>query len=488
MANAQFENPDDLPGLKRPFAVPAPLGLLERHLKQKGGRTIAVGGCVRDHVLGLEPLDFDLEVYGLSLEELRASLAEIGKVHEVGRSFGVMKTHIFAKSEDMVVDVALPRRENKIGRGHRGFIVDSDPDMSFEEASARRDFTMNAMGIELESGQLLDPHNGRSDLQTRELRHVSGAFSEDPLRVLRACQFASRFGLSIHPTTETLCKQLNSELASVSQERLWNEIKKLLLLSPWPSIGLWAMEKTGALSLFPELKALQECPQEPEWHPEGDVWVHTLMVVDEAAQIARDERLSEEEALILLLAAVCHDFGKPVTTTRAKGQIRSPMHEQAGEQPSNRFLKKIGAPETIRTSVLPLVLEHLKPYQLYRDRKKVTDAAIRRLSCRVSIPRLLRIAKADFLGRTTDQALSRVDEAGEWLTRETERLYVKESAPKPILQGRHLLEYGFSPGPELGELLKCAFEAQLNGAFSNLEDALSWLNSKSTNTSHKGST
>lgn len=463
-----------LPGLSRPFPRSAALSSIHEAIARAGGRARVVGGAVRDHLLGQAPKDVDVEVYELSLADLERALRTVGEVYAVGRSFGVLKV-VVAGNDGEAIDVALPRRESKSGQGHRGFVVESDPSMPFEEAAARRDFTMNAMGMDLETDELLDPHGGQHDLARGELRHVSDAFDEDPLRVLRACQFAARFALEIAPETLARCHALEGELSTLPKERLFEEMKKLLVRARYPSIGLWALSSTRALSLFPELAALQGCPQEPEWHPEGDVWVHTLMVTDEAAGIAREEQLDEDETLRCVLGALCHDLGKPPTTELVDGRIRSMNHEAAGEEPTRSFLARLGAPNELIEDTVSLVREHLKPFQLWRERDNVSDGALRRLATRVNIPRLVRVARADFLGRTTQEALERDDQASEWLLKEAARLEVAAAAPRPILLGRHLLERGVRPGKHMGPMLEQAFEAQLDGRFNTLEEGLRWL-------------
>jgi tRNA nucleotidyltransferase (CCA-adding enzyme) len=460
-----------LPGSGRPFPVDDRLARLVDAVRAAGGRPIAVGGSVRDHLLGTPPKDVDVEVHGVPLDDLERALAARFRVEAVGRSFGVLKVVV----EQDTFDVSLPRRENKVGRGHRGFVVENDPAMGFDAAALRRDFTLNAMGVDLADGALLDPHGGVADLARGVLRHVSPAFDEDPLRVLRAAQFAARFGLSIADDTLARCRNLVDELATLPRERLWEETKKLLVKARWPSIGLAAWRTTGALALFPELAAMIGCPQEPEWHPEGDVWVHTLMVVDEAASLAREEQLDEDETLIVVLGALCHDLGKPPTTAFSDGRIRSIEHESQGEAPTRSFLARVGAPPAVVEAIVPLVKDHLKPYQLYRDKERVSDGALRRLALRVPIRRLVRVAAADHRGRTTADALQGGDPAGAWLLDEAARLDVAAQAPSPILMGRHLLERGWQPGKAMGEALKQAFEAQLEGRFDDVDGALRWL-------------
>lgn len=464
-----------LPGRGRPFPMSAGLTRLAAEIVAAGGRPVAVGGAVRDHLLGSPAKDVDVEVFGLTLDALDAALTRVGSVHAVGRSFGVLKVDVTLDDTRETFDVALPRTENKVGRGHRGFVVESDPTMTFDDAAQRRDFTCNAIGVDLASGALLDPTGGADDLARGTLRHVSAAFDEDPLRVLRAAQFAARFALQIDDETIARCRALTDELATLPKERIYEELKKLLVRARHPSVGLAALVDTGAIVLFPELAAMRGVPQEPEWHPEGDVWVHTLMVVDEAASIARSEDLDDEETLVLVMAALCHDLGKPLTTVHADGRIKSPAHETEGEAPTRSFLARIGAPNQLVDDVVPLVREHLKPYQLFARKEEVSDGALRRLALRVDVRRLVRVARADHFGRTTPDALLREDVAGQWLSAEAARLDVEAARPEPILLGRHLLARGHVPGVALGAILKRAFEAQLDGAFADLEGALRWL-------------
>lgn len=428
---------------------------ISQAILEAGGKPILVGGCVRDRLLGLDSKDFDIEVYGLSLETLEAVLNRLGPVYAVGKSFGVFKLGNF--------DISLPRTENKQGQGHKGFVVQSDSHLTFSEASKRRDFTVNSMGIDLKTGDLLDPHGGQKDLEHKILRHVSDAFDEDPLRVLRACQFAARFELTIAPETLKKCWSLESELKTLPNERIGEEFKKLIL-SKKPSLGLQALLNTHALSLFPELEALIGCQQDPTWHPEGDVWIHTLMVTDAAARLS--------DSIIIRLGALCHDFGKPPTTQFEDGRWRSKNHEAAGLEPCKSFLTKLCVSQEDQEQILPLVQDHLKPCQLYKVRDQVSKGAIRRLATRVNIENLCLVSKADFLGRTTQDAQTGQDPSSAWLLEEARKLAVSQKAPDAILQGRHLIELGIPPGPKMGKILKAAYEAQLDGEFADLEGAI----------------
>lgn len=423
-----------------------------------GGNPILVGGCVRDRIMGVPSKDFDIEVYGLSKENLESVLKNLGPVQSVGKNFGVFKLFNF--------DISLPRLENKCGFGHKGFEIKNVCNLTFKQASKRRDFTINSMGIDLKTGKLLDPYNGQLDIKTKTLRAVSNSFNEDPLRVLRACQFAARLQFEIHPDTLKQCLTLTHELKTLPNERISEEFKKLLNSSK-PSIGLKALKDTDAIVLFPELKELINCPQDPIWHPEGDVWTHTLMVIDEAAKLSPLQ--------IVRLGALCHDFGKPKTTKFENGRWRSKNHESEGVDPAKRFLKRLLLSDNEINAIASLVRDHLKPFQLYQTRHKISDSAIKRLALRVNIQNLCIVSKSDFLGRLTEDAISGHDLSSEWLLKKARQLEVETHAPKKIIMGRDLIALNIMPGVEMGALLKKVFDAQLDGKFDNYENGIDWV-------------
>lgn len=433
-------------------------------VRNAGGRALLVGGWVRDALLGIRSKDIDIEVYGLSSDELEALLNKYFRADRVGKAFAVYKL------KGLPIDVSLPRRESKTGTGHKGFTVEGDPEMSFEEAASRRDFTLNAVMWDPLSNEIIDPYNGRKDIEKRQLRHVSDKFSEDPLRVLRGMQFVARFKLK--PAAETIALCQNIEPEGLPKERLFEEWKKLLLRGIDISAGLNFLKDTGWVKYFPELEALIDCKQDAQWHPEGDVWVHTSHCLDAFARNRIDE---EWEDLIVGLAVLCHDFGKPLTTiVDEEGRIRSPKHETVGLRPAESFLKRLTDEKAIIEEVLPLVETHMRPNALYKT--DAGDAAIRRLARLVKrIDRLLRVVDADMGGRPPLPADS---EAGEWLKKRAEDLAVKDAAPEPIILGRHLIEQGLKPGTHFGEILREAYEAQLDGAFQDIDGGLAWLNTK----------
>ena len=425
------------------------------------GRAFIVGGWVRDRLLGLESKDIDLEVYGIPADRLRDLLKELGPVDAVGESFTVYKVG--------PIDVALPRRESKTGHGHRGFTVTGEPDLPFEAAARRRDFTINTIAWDPLTDEYLDPHGGRLDLKNRVLRAVDpNTFGDDSLRVLRAVQFAARFELRLDDATRSLCCGI--ELDDLPPERIWGEVEKLLLKARKPSVGFKLAHELGVIDrLFPELASLVGCPQEPEWHPEGDVWVHNLLVIDQAR--SRIDDLPRPQQIAVMVGAVCHDFGKPATTTLVDGRIRSYSHEEAGVEPARVFLDRLNIRTLdgydVRHQVLGLVAHHLKPGMWHTARDGVGDGAFRRLARKVDLELLARMAKADCLGRIGTFDCSAMD----WFLDRARALGVEHEPPKPLLLGRHLLALGLTPGRRVGEILGEVYERQMDGAVRTLDDA-----------------
>jgi tRNA nucleotidyltransferase (CCA-adding enzyme) len=451
-------------------AIPDKIISLAKTVRDAGGRALLVGGCVRDALMGNQPKDWDLEIYGIEPERLRELLDQFGDVNVVGEAFTVYKL-----GTDL--DVSLPRRERKTGRGHRSFFIEGDPAMTVEAAAARRDFTINAILSDPLTGEIIDPCNGRGDLAAGILRAVSPAsFPEDSLRVLRAAQFAARFEFRVEPGTVELCRAI--DLSDLPPERIWGEMEKLLLRARHPSIGLGWLHALGVLDqLFPEIKALIDVPQDSEWHPEGDVFVHTRLVTDRAHELIDD--LPYARKVTVMLAALCHDFGKPATTEFIEGRLRSRGHEEAGAAPTLSFLDRLNVHTLdgydVRAQVLALVRDHLKPGEYYKKRDEVGDGAFRRLARRCELDLLYRVAKADSLGRNADWVPREKwygSDAQEWFIARARELEVQNKAPAPILMGRHLLEMGLEPGPRVGEITRAVYEMQLDGQVRTLEEAL----------------
>lgn len=460
--------------------LPKIIQTISKELQMHHARAIIVGGSVRDHFLDLPMKDYDIEVYGLGkMEELEEILERYGSVNLVGKSFGVLKFMY----EGVEYDFSFPRREINIAEGHRGFDVQVDGSMSFEEAARRRDFTINALGYDIERKRFFDPFHGLKDMEQKKFRHIDDeTFVEDPLRVYRAVQFCARFGYDLADKTFVLCRHMVDAgmLEALPKERIYKEFEKLLLKAEKPSLGFELMHKLGILRYFPEIEALIGVKQSPQWHPEGDVWVHTLMTLDEMALSIRSDALkvrNEKERLKLMFAILCHDFGKASTTTvDEEGNIRAIGHEKAGLEPTKSFMYRLTEEHDFIESLLPFVEHHLKPSQFFAGKAK--SSAIRRLATKVNIEDLVIVAKADFLGRTTEEALTRDYKAGAWLLEQASMLKVRTKPLNHLIQGRDLIDLGLEPSAQFKEILDEVYSLQLDGKITNKDQAIAYVNEK----------
>jgi tRNA nucleotidyltransferase (CCA-adding enzyme) len=438
------------------------------HLK----RAFPVGGCVRDALLQRSGMDFDIEVYGLGYEDLVKALVPRGRTDLVGRSFGVVKLNT---GSGFSYDFTLPRQDSKVGPGHKGFDTQFDPEITPEKAASRRDFTINSLMYDPRDKKVLDFVGGIEDLRNKILRHTSEAFPEDPLRVLRGMQFASRFDLTPDAQTVALCRSIKHSYPELAGQRVRDEWFKWAALSATPSRGLRFLIDTEWAEHFPEILAMVGTPQDPEWHPEGDVFVHTCHCCDAMARIPEWIAADAESRIVYMLAILAHDFGKAPTTHTAMhdGRLRivSPGHEAVSGQLAKVFLARIQAPLAIQERVIPLAVNHLIHFQT------LTDRAMRRLAKRLepeNIEGLGIVMTADAMGRPPKKVEGRpahVEQLLAW----AHRLEVKQKPPTPILMGRHLIETGMPPGPAFNPILEKAYEAQLEGAFFDLPQALAWL-------------
>ncbi len=439
-------------------------------VRAAGGRALVVGGYPRDMVMHqklgkrLETKDVDLEVYGLGLNELKELIEPIHHVNSVGASFGVLKVS--------TLDVSLPRKDSKTGQGHRGFVIEADPQLSHAEAARRRDFTINTLALDPLTGELFDEHHGVHDIERQMLRMVDpDTFGDDPLRALRAMQFVGRFGFTIESETLQLARSL--DLHELSHERIGEEWTKLLLKSEHPSAGLKAALELGVIEqLHPEFMALTDTPQEPEWHPEGSVWNHTLLAADVAAGIIRREGLGRDEALTVVLGAICHDLGKSLTTARdpETGRIRSHEHARAGVPLARQFMQVLCIPARISKKVERIVFDHM----FLPEVRRAKDAAIRRLAKRLhpaTVQELIWVTEADFCGRTLkNQDLSLI----RLFQKRSDELAVTNAPIEPLVLGRDLIELGIKPGKEMGHILHLLEAAQIDGQFSTREEGIEY--------------
>lgn len=454
----------------RPFPIPSELARILTETSELRNSYL-VGGCVRDWLLDLPNKDFDIEVFGIEYEPLAAALARWGRPDLVGRSFGVVR---LKTPSGNTFDFTIPRRDSKIAPGHKGFEIRLETGLSMQEAAGRRDFTINALMYDPRSGKVLDFFGGLHDLEHRILRHTSDAFREDPLRVLRGMQFAARFNLTPAPETIALAREMKSGFQELAGARIRDEWFKWASLSNVPSAGLKFLADTEWIEHFPELDALRRTPQDPRWHPEGDVFKHTGHCCDAMVTLPEWQQADTESRIVYMLAILTHDFGKPSTTQEIikEGQIRivSPGHEEAGGPITEQFLDRIHAPLAIKKRVVPLVTNHLIHLQT------LTERGVRRLAKRLepeNIQSLCVIISADHMGRPPRPAV--VPATVRELQAKAAELNVVASPPKPLLMGRHLLKLGMKAGAEFGLILRHAYEAQLEGRICDLPQAFQWL-------------
>ncbi len=412
-----------------------------------GGRAYFVGGLVRDHILGRENKDVDLEIHGIPPEKLVQLLRPLGQVIKNGVSFGVFGLRSYE------IDIAMPRKEADSGRGSRDFEDSVDPFLGCERAARRRDFTMNALMEDVLTGEVLDFFGGRADLRAGVIRHVDPVtFREDPLRVLRAAQFAARFGFRAAEETTALASSL--DLKDLAPERILGEVSKALMKAPRPSVFFEELRRMDQLSLwFPETEALIGVPQDPAHHPEGDVWIHTMMVLDEAAALRSRAEYPEG----FLFSALAHDFGKSVSTTREGDRIRALRHEKTGVALARRFLRRISKETRLERYVLNMVALHMKP-NMEAAAKSSVKATMHMLDEALCPADLLLLARADHFGKGEPGSY----EEAEAFLRDRLALY-RERMALPFVQGRDLIEAGARPGPDFTETLVFAHKLRLAG-------------------------
>lgn len=442
------------------FDIPKILEDILKSLQEIGVRPILVGGCVRDYFLNIPVKDYDVEIFGIDcFDTIKKILQKYGSVKLVGKSFGVLTLRV----DKYDFDFALPRIEKKVGNTHQDFEVITNANLSFKEAAIRRDFTINAIGYDFSKKEFLDPFNGLSDLKNKIIKHIDdNTFMEDSLRVYRAVGFASRFDFEIEKKTKELCKKIviEDELKYLPKERIYEEFKKLFLKSRKPSIAFELMKELGVLKYFPELNALINCIQDEVYHPEGDVWIHTMMTLDEMAKIINDNNIKDEYRILYLFYGIlCHDFGKPFCTKEINGKITSHKHEILGIKPTISFLSKLTNEKKLIEIVCSLVKNHLAPFQLYLAESSLK--AIKRLSLKVNIEDLCLVCLADCLGRDID-AKDKCPKATSWLLNSAKELNIQNKAIQPLVQGRDLIALGYKPSKEFKEILEFAFDLQLD--------------------------
>lgn len=427
-----------------------------------GGKAVLVGGAVRDLLLGLPTKDLDIEVHRLPLDQLQEIMEKFGTVSLVGKSFGVLRLH------GLAIDWSLPRADS----GGRHPQVRIDPNMSMADAFKRRDLTINAMGIDLHTFDLIDPWGGLHDLQEGVLRAPDvHFFVQDPLRFFRVMQFIGRFQFKPDEHLQRICSSMS--LAGISVERIEAEFDKLLLQSEFPSLGIRWLAHIGRLEeILPEVAATKDVPQEPEWHPEGDVFEHTMQALDAGAALSYD---APGQKLVALYALICHDLGKVSTTKRIDGRIRSLGHEDAGVPLARRVLKRLTRRKELIDAVLKLVKYHMAPGQFIHNKAKAP--AYKRLALKlapdVSLELLAKVALADKRGRNP-QSYRPLTINLPFITdflQNAKKAQVMLKPEEPVLKGKDLMPF-VEPGPAMGKLLKQAYEIQIAKGIKDKKELL----------------
>ena len=418
------------------------------------GHVYIVGGAVRDILLKQLIKDLDIEVHGIPLEKLQAILKQSGPIRLVGKTFGVLRV------DGIDIDWSIPRSD-AAGRKPK---VELDPYMPIKKAFARRDLTINAMGIDLQTKELVDPFNGLKDLKQRRLKAPDTKFfKEDPLRLFRVMQFVSRFEATPNVALNAICKKM--DISKVSKERIEQEFNKMLLRSKNPSLGLRWLRKIKRLKeILPELHALIGIKQGKDWHPEGDVFEHTMQSIDAVDRLSIKDLQTK---LILMYAALCHDLGKAKTSKKRKdGTITSYGHDEEGVALAKKMLKRITNNVALIKAVTKLVRYHMAPLQFYDNKAKAPayKRLANKLAPEVTMQMLADLALADRQGRNGKghQPLTKKD----WkdiadFRKKAQKFNIIASIEHPILQGRDLLDV-VKPGPELGKLVRKAYQIQLD--------------------------
>jgi len=454
-------------------------------------RALIVGGLVRDTLAGeSESKDLDLEVYGVSMADLRNHLISYfgeDRVKLEGESFQAIKVFL----ENASIDVTIPRRDSKTSSGHKGFEVTGDPSMTITEAARRRDFTINTFSADPLTGRIYDPFDGLNDLRTGILRAVDfERFADDPLRVYRGVQFMARMGLTVEKETEKLLISMVAAgmLDELPRKRVTDEMHKLLLKAESPSLGLEYMFTLGITERhWPELHALKGVQQDPVWHPEGDVWTHTLMVVDKARTLigaSENNPFSEKESQEIMWAALAHDLGKVATTKYENGRFRAHGHEAAGADPARKMLERIEIHTRSKDVIVACVQRHLQAATLYHSyingtlEERGYANAVRKVLRHIGPEKMdvfLAVSEADHRGRTTPDANEEHYKPANKFREVASKHGCLEEARTQLITGKDLISMGLNPGPLFGTLQQRIEALRDEGVVVNKSEALDFV-------------
>jgi len=447
--------------MKLDLKVPEGLESIVSDIARAGGKTYLVGGAVIDSIKGRQIKDWDIEVYNLCYQRLNQVLSGHGKTNLVGKSFGIIKL----RNEYAEYDFNIPRKENNLGIGHNEFSIELTPEISPEEAAYRRDLTINSMFVDLSDFELLDPYSGLKDLEQGVLRHTSDKFSEDPLRVLRVMQLLPRKGKTVAKETIELCKSMADQYYSLTKERVFEEWRKLLLNSDKPSLGLNFLVDCNWIKHYPILDNLRYTNQNLKHHPEGNVWNHTLLVVDNAARLRDNLPKDWQEAY--MFGCLLHDVGKFVATEE---DLTAKGHDELGVPLAYTFMKRTTDKRDLIKKTLDIVRYHMRPGDLTRQNSK--ENAWKRLHNHVPLNVIAYVSKADGLGRLGRSLSDFHKPSTKALALAEKKEYSNDKIP-PILMGRHLIEKGYAPGPYFGKMLRIAYNLQIDEGVNDKEELFS---------------
>ena len=407
---------------------PKKLNIIFDKLLNNSIKPIIIGGYVRDFLLQKESKDIDIELYGISsFSKLEELLEEFGDVNSVGKSFGVCKLRV----DDLDLDFSFPRIDSKIDSGHKGFEVKVNSSLDFKTATSRRDFTINAIGYNVKTKEILDPFNGKEDLKNKILRAVDiKKFSDDPLRVLRAVQFSSRFNLKLDNELFLICKKMIKEslLAELPRERIFIEVEKLLIKSSFPSSGIELLKKLGAFNFFTELSSLS-----------NNDFNRILIAIDKMGSL---KTTNETTNTILMLAVLCYKFSLNQCET---------------------FLTRLTNDKSLLNKILAFV-----KHQNYINIDTFTDYDIYMLATKVNIEEFVLFNRAI---SSSEVALQKIDR----LKIRAIELDVLNKKAEAILHGKDIISLGIKPSKEFTTILDKAYTAQISGAFQTKEEAYLWL-------------
>lgn len=431
-------------------------------IKLNGGKCYIVGGFVRSKLLGFDnDQDIDFEVFQVDFQTLQNILQQYGNVQLTGNAFQVARVNI----DGVEYEFSIARKESKQNKKYSGFDVEYPTDITEKEAAGRRDYTINSMYMTID-GEIVDEYGGLYDLENGILRHTSEAFKESPERILRGMQFAARLNFRIAEETEVIAKEMFNDYIYIEPDLLWKQWRKWAL-SDYPSAGLRFLNSSCWINHYPDLAKLRRCPQDNIWHPEGSVWMHVQYVVDAAANIATRDSLSEDERIVLLFAALLHDIGKPPTTTKENGRWHSHGHEIAGIKLSADFLKSIHVPQRYHDAIVELVAKHMR-----HTNNSITKRLVRNMRMEhTTIEQWQRIVEADMSGRPplvggVPDAVHQIVAMYKELDNTNELL--------PLVQGRHLITCGYTPGEHFGIVLRQTFAKQQESEEVTFVDLLAY--------------